>query len=72
MKEETYKVVNTSTITVSTDDQLSTGSKASNVQTTVKVMQVAPIPAFYALDAIEDSVPAITMLERIQEDTVQQ
>ena len=69
VKEETYKAVNTSTIAVSTEAQLSAGSKASNVQTTVTVMRVAPIPVFYALDAIEDSVPAITMLERIQEDT---
>jgi hypothetical protein len=66
--EEPFKAQNTASIAVATEDQLSTGFKASNVQTVVQVMRIAPVPVFYALDAIEDPVPAIKILERIQED----
>lgn len=68
VKEETFKAQNTTSIAVATEDQLTNGFKATNVQTVVKVMRFAPIPLFYALDAIVDPVPAIKILERIQED----
>lgn len=68
VKEETFKAQSMASIAVATEDQLTTGFKATNVQTVVKVMRIAPIPLFYALDAIVDPVQAIKILERIQED----
>ena len=68
VKEDEFKAIGTASIAVSTNDQLNEGTKASAVQTTVKAMRVAPIPAFLAVDAIDEPVQAITILERIQDD----